>query len=152
MSFITASKTHDKLKQWLKDDEMAITFCQDIIFIAHLWDDLIDHDERPAADVNHAFTAALINIPQNPFYQAFQSDLRPVMLQAILQWQAANDMENGSKQDRDKAYMLRASILHIILHCAYLVGGVDWANRVSIDIYRFYNESIDTYYEGNNHA
>lgn len=69
------------------------------------------------------------------------------MMSAILQWETANILETGDKKDRDKAYMLRASLYQIIHYCAYLIGGLQWANEVGPDIWRFYEEDIDTYLE-----
>lgn len=139
----------EKLKLWLKGDQWAIQFCLDIVFVAHLWDDLTDKDkQRSEKDISDAFILSLVNIPGNPFYAKFSFDLRPVMMNAIIQWQSANVLETGSKEDRDKAFMLRASILQIIHYCSYLIGGVDWAKESGPEIYRYYQETIDSYMEG----
>ena len=143
----------EKLAPCLKDDQWAIQFCIDVMFIAHLWDDLIDKDTfRTGEDINEAFRIALIDIPKNPFYLAHIGDLRPVMMNVILQWQDANVLEKGSRQDRAKAFMLKASVLQLFNYCAYLVGGPQWAFEIGPDLRRLYEESIDDYIGSKEHA
>ena len=135
-----------KLSPYLKNDQWALQFCIDIMFIAHLWDDLIDRDNfRAAEDINEAFRIALVDIPKNPFYLAHIGDLRPVMMNVILQWQDANVLEKGDKEDRAKAFMLKASVLQLFNYCAYLIGGPAWAFEIGPDLRRLYEESIGGY-------
>jgi hypothetical protein len=140
----------EKLSPVLKGDQWALQYCIDVMFIAHLWDDLIDGDFRSKEDINEAFRIALIDIPKNPFYLAHIGDLRPLMMNVILQWQDANVLEKGNREDRAKAFMLKASVLQLFNYCAYLVGGPAWAIEVGPDVRRFYVESIDDYIGENN--
>ena len=142
----------EKLAPALKDDQWALQFCIDIMFIAHLWDDLIDGDPRASKDINEAFRIALIDIPKNPFYSAYIGELRPVMMNVILQWQDANVLEIGDREDRAKAYMLKASVLQLFNYCAYLIGGPAWAAEVGPGLRRLYEESIFDYLKEKDHA
>lgn len=146
-SFKEQEELIKKLLKYLKGNTDAVRFCIDIAFIAHVWDDLIDKDNpRTDNDINNAFKAALIDIPSNPFYLANISDLRPLMYNAILQWQDANKLEkDGNHHDKHMAYMLRASIVQIFSYCAFLCGGSEWAEEVGPDIRRVYEEDLFEY-------
>ena len=135
-----------KLSPALKGDQWALQFCIDVMFIAHLWDDLIDRDNfRTSEDISEAFRIALVDIPKNPFYLAHIGDLRPLMMNVILQWSDANVLEKGDREDRAKAYMLKASVLQLFNYCAYLIGGPAWAFEVGPGLRHLYGEFIDDY-------
>jgi len=143
----------DKLIYFMKGNLDAVRFCIDIVYIAHLWDDLIDRDiERSGHDINQAFRIALMDIPSNPFYYNNMSDLRPLMMNAILQWQDANILERGTNHERHMAYMLRASFLQIFNYCAYLVGGPEWVKEIGPDMRRLYEEPLESFMEEMNNA
>lgn len=143
--------TLEKFRYWFKNDQMAVAFCMDIVFIAHLWDDLIDKD-KPICDdeINFAFIAALNTIPSNPFYRLHAGQLQTIIMSAILQWQTANILDAGSQEDIDKSFMLRASIYQIFHFTAYLIGGLQWANEIGPDVWRFYSEKKDSFLEVEN--
>ena len=140
-------KLVDKLFVWLKGNEQAVRFCIDLTYIAHLWDDLVDKDkERTDDEINTAFRIALVDIPVNPFYLDNISELRPLMMNAILQWQDANYLEiKGDYHDQHMAYMLRASFLQIFNYCAYLCGGPDWIKEIGPEMRRIYEEDLFEY-------
>jgi len=140
-------KLIEHLIYYFKGNQDAVRFCIDITFIAHVWDDLIDKDNiRTNEDISNAFKAALIDIPSNHFYLANINELRPLMLNAIFQWQDANKLEaGGNYHDKHMAFMLRASIVQIFSYCAYLCGGPAWINEVGPDIRRLYEEDLFEY-------
>jgi hypothetical protein len=110
--------------KYFMGNDSAIQFCNDIVYIAHLWDDLIDCDkERSPHDINMAFTAALGTVQLNPFYQDNIKSLAPLMMAATLKWQAANVLEHGSDDQKFAAFMIRGAFVDIILFCLYLIGG-----------------------------
>ena len=136
----------DKLARLLKGNFAAVKLCLDLVFIAHVWDDLYDKDrERTGEDISNAFRIALVEIPENPFYIQNLSDLRPLMMNVILQWQDANVLEHGNDHDKHMAYMLRAGIVQVISYCAYLIGGVEYAKEVGPDIRRLYEEGLQDF-------
>lgn len=107
----------------------AVRMCNDLVFAAHLWDDLYDEDKvRTKAEVNRALTILWGLIPVNPFYQKHIGELGPLLLSASLKWQAANEMErSGDKNTRMTAFHIRSSFVDIFVHCLYLVGGYGYA-------------------------
>jgi len=127
------------LNRWLKGDPGAIRYVLDMVYIAHLWDDLVDRDkERTKEEIDHAFKVCLFHLVENPFYTRFIGELKPVMVNAYLNWQASNMIK-----DKAKEWFLRASIYNIIVHCAYLVGGMQWGEQMAPEIWEFYEEVID---------
>lgn len=127
------------LNRWLKSDPGAIRFVLDVVYIAHLWDDLVDKDrERTPEEVGYGFKASLFHLMENPFYTRFIGELRPVMINAYLGWVGSNRVN-----DPKKAWFLRASIYNIIVHCAYLIGGMEWGEQMVSEIWEFYEEVSD---------
>jgi len=138
---------------FLKGDEYAVKFCLDFFYIIHLWDDLTDRDtERTNKDISDAFTKALVEIPQNPFYQNNINTLSTLVMNVILSWHSANSLEHGSLSDKAKAYMLRASVYQMYHHCTLLVGGVGWAESVAPEIYKMYGEDFKGFVKEMNNA
>jgi hypothetical protein len=124
----------DLAKVYFKEDEIAISFIEDLFQAWHIWDDLIDKD-KPIADVdiNKAFINAFIKIPRNQFYQINFGVLNPLMENAITSWLAANTLE-ATKENLEAAYELRNTYLNIIISCANIIGGVEWAATVAVDV------------------
>ena len=144
----------ESLTHCLRGNKDAVRFCIDVTFIAHVWDDLIDKDkERTNEEISNAFKTALIDIPSNPFYLAYINDLRPLMMNTILQWQDANKLEaSGNSHDKHMAFMLRASFIQLFVYCAFLCGGGGWAETIGPEIRRFYQEDLFIYLKELNNA
>jgi hypothetical protein len=131
---------------FLKGDQWAVQFLVDLLYIIHVWDDLIDKDKkRSDGEINDAFKKCFIDIPSNPFYEKYRYDLRPLILNMILQWEDANTLDHGSDHDKHMAFMLRAGYFQIVNYCAYLTGGADWARRVGPQARRLYGEDLNDY-------
>lgn len=122
------SELSDKLTHFLCGDESAVEFCNNLIFIAHLWDDLVDNDkERTSADINSAFIWCLVGIQRNVFFVRHSHELLPLMDSAIMQWADANIMEKCTNEDyRILAYMMRNNVMDVIYYCMRLCGGQTW--------------------------
>ena len=115
----------------MKRDPHAFAFVKSVVFIVSMWDDLYDADvERPKDDINQMMWAALIEIPSNPFYRAHFNTLHTLLRQGILDWFDANVMEAKPGIAREIAHVARYGLASMIVHCAFLVGGMDWAREV----------------------
>lgn len=133
--------------RWFKGNTSAMRFCADMVEVAHVWDDLVDGD-KPVSSVKAdvAFRKMMLEIPANEFYRAHFAFLQPVIVMVWAQWSAANAMETHPfKGDREKAFMLRASLYQLFHACAVLCGGLDWAGEIGPEIYRLYGESLETF-------
>lgn len=107
--------------EWFGGDRNAAKFIADLCQVAHLWDDLIDRDtELSEADINKAFTLALVTIPANPFYQANLRELSPLMFSGILGYVTANTLErSGDSHSIEIAHGLRYAAANV---AAYVVA------------------------------
>lgn len=142
-----------QLTHYFKGDQWAVQLCLDLFTTAQVWDDLIDKDKPVNNDaINAAFFIALINIPANPFYREYGAHLRPLILNAILRWKDANKLEHGSLSDQHQAFIHRAAIYDIFVMCAYLIGGVKWAEEVGPEMRQLYGEKFENFAKEMNDA
>jgi hypothetical protein len=132
---------------YFKNDEAAVNYIVDFLAAWHIWDDLIDKD-KPITDesINQAFINAFIKLPRNTFYQANFAILNPLMENAFVSWFAANGLEQRNENLRT-AYDLRNTYLNIVIACANIIGGVEWASLVAIDVQKKLhdNDSFEEY-------
>jgi hypothetical protein len=88
----------------------------------------------------------VLEVPANDFYRTNFGFLHPVLVMVWGQWSAANAMETFPiRGDREKAFMLRASLYQLFHACAVVCGGLDWAGQIGPEIYRFYGESLESF-------
>lgn len=139
----------DHFLHWSNGNQDAAVLLLQLFYCCHLWDDLTDGDWRPLEDIHLAFHWLAVDIPANPFYRAHFDRLNPVIANTILEWHAANQLEQGEDHERDIAYTLRCSVLSIAQQIAYLAGGYQWALQVGPDIRRYGQvETLEQYKEG----
>jgi hypothetical protein len=133
---------HDKLERleyFLKGDKQALLFCLDLLYVAHLWDDLIDRDvERTGEDINQGFIKSLAGIPNNPFYQQCMPALLPMMYNALCMWLEANELKKGNKDQKVTAFTLDNAVIEIIHFCILIKGTIDWAREVSSEFWELF--------------
>ena len=142
------SALKEKLMRFMKGDEHAVAFCMGMVYVAHLWDDLVDGDRsRTGREISDGFRICLVDIQANPFYRANSSSLLPVIMNSIMRWQDANFLEHGSDHDKHLAYGHRASFLDLLNFCAMLVGGFSWAEEVGPEMRRMYEEPLESFME-----
>ena len=129
------------LPRVLKGNDAAVQFVLSLASACHLWDDLIDRD-KPVSDeeVNDAFWLMLISMPTNAFFREHADSFRPLMVCAALNWQAATKFERETDPSGDDkrllecAHVIRSDYANIVIHAAYLIGGLTWARQVTPEI------------------
>lgn len=124
--------------RWMRNNTSAVDFLRTAFDVAHFWDDLIDRDKVIGdADINRAMFQALVLLPRNAFYQANFASLNAVLANAATNWNIATDLERaGGVAGKRTAYVLRASYVDLVTHCALLLGGMDWAHAVGVELRR----------------
>jgi hypothetical protein len=140
----------ENLLRWMRGNAQAVAFIEQLFYVCHLWDDLIDKDVRRTDEqINDAFWFALVELPLNPFYARHLAELHPVIISMIHEWHAANAMERGKdSDDLDIAFTLRCNILSVVSQCAYLIGGREWAAQVAVEVRRYgQRETLEKYKE-----
>jgi hypothetical protein len=142
-------KTWDELISWaVCGDADAAAFCMMVCSIAQLWDDLIDKDKPIDPEhINRGFWIALVELPRNRFYQRHFEDLNPLWMVTIQNWHAANYMEaGGTEAELEIAFIIRSACADIVIQAALLVGGYEWARKVTPTIHRIsHAEGLDGY-------
>lgn len=133
----------------LRGNTDAVSLCRVLGFVTQVWDDLVDEPgKRPAKDINAAFRAALTVPLANPFVQQHATRVSVLMDTAIVDWMAANALEGRDEQGTRLAYVLRDSVVRLVVHCAEIVGGVEWREQVAPEIWRYFcDESYEQYRE-----
>lgn len=139
---VVTKNEKEMLSKWLKGDPLAVDLCLSVIFITHVWDDLIDGDPVTPEQINKAFTFAF-SLPRNSFYLRNISALQPEIDRAITNWLDANLLEKEKKLEA--SYVLRCSSDAFFIKCAEIIGGWDWAREASIDIRRHIYNDFEEY-------
>ena len=114
-------------------DADAARFVAMVCAACHLFDDLADRDrEVTPAEVLDGFRVLLVEIPGNAFYRRNFEQLHPLMDSFILSWGTANVFEAGDDEERLRvAYVIRSDYMNLMLRCAQLLHGFDYALRIS---------------------
>lgn len=138
----------ERLLYFLKDDKYALLFCLDLLYVAHVWDDLVDRDvERTAEEINGAFIKSLAHIPNNPFYQQWMPALLPMMHNALVSWLLSNELVKGSKDDKVTAFSIMHGVTNVIQFCILVKGGTDWAREVGVEFWQLFGVNETELYD-----
>lgn len=138
----------NRLGFFLKDDWEAVRLIIDLLFIAHLWDDLIDHDNpRSDEEINQAFSKAIGAIPVNLFYQAHQRLLGPLLHSTALLWLDSTKMERGTLDDKLNCFIARNAILGVMHYSLCLVGGEPWVKEHGAQFLKEFGPRYQTFTE-----
>jgi len=110
-------------------DADAVKFIDDIAYWSHVYDDLIDQDKPVAPDAIHTMMwKVMVALPMNPFYRKHEQMLRPLIINGIFNWHAANEMEaSGSLEELRVSHVIRHSLGDIALMAMALTGGQEHA-------------------------
>ena len=145
---MTKPSQRDFLRYALRDNTSAVLFCEIIINISQTLDDLIDKDQPLSDDdIFQSYWEALIEIPANQFYRAHDLTLRPLMAAALQDWKDSVTLErDGTHHSKTLAFVLRDQLTGLITQCAYLAGGYEWMQSVSMEVRHYFQpESFETY-------
>lgn len=132
----------EQIRFCLKDHEGAVILFLLLRDILHFWDDLVDGDRHlTPADINAAMFKTVVALPANALYREHQAQLQPILVNAIANWQAANEFENsGDEKKLELAFVIRSDYANLLIQMAYLVGGYDWMTQVTPSIRALWTE------------
>ncbi|RBO54778.1 hypothetical protein DSD19_04535 [Rhodovulum sp. BSW8] len=137
----------EKLMEWICD-EFAVQFIVTFSDVCEVFDDLWDGDKPVTRDdLSRTLFNCLAEIPINPFFDRFKQQLVPIIITGINAWLDANALENGNRNDRVFAYVLRDWYMELIAFVIYLTRGRDHMRRVSLDVREFFthHETLEEY-------
>jgi hypothetical protein len=128
-------QVYDRLVELLLDTD-AVRLIEDLAFVVHVWDDLVDADKAVTADqVTSAFTKAIVGFGSNPFFIRYASQLTTVMHAGILNWQGANQLEAiGTPHALQVSHVVRCSVGDVAVLAAALLHGDAYASRVAAEL------------------
>lgn len=125
---------HELFARLLKGDAAAVDLCLLVFHWANDYDHLVDDDlaEQDRADATHrAMWALLVDLQTNPFYRAHQGALLTSLTNGVSTWRIANTLQRGADaKGHALAHVLRWTLIEFFLHCARIVGGETWVQRV----------------------
>lgn len=119
----------DAMLEMLGGNRDALRLCNDLSFICHIYDDLIDGDKPVRQkDIHSLIWKAMLALPANPFYRTHEGMFRPLLVTSILNWHAANQMEkSGSVEQLRVAHVIRFDLASVILMASALTCGQEYA-------------------------
>lgn len=125
----------DLLTGILKRDASAVALCMLVFEWANDYDHLVDGDihESEREDVLHnAMWSLLVGLQTNAFYRQHQDELRVSLTNGVSTWRTANTLQRGTDpKGHELAHVLRWAPSEFFLHCARIIGGEGWVQKVA---------------------
>ena len=107
-------------------------------------DDVADEDEVSRDQFDNALYQMLVGMPANPFFMSRAPVLLPVMVTAILKWQASDLLETAGEADA-RTYMWRAGYYDVVLFVVHLCHGHNTALDLGPFVLKLYGERLEDY-------
>lgn len=142
--FMGVGSQVDAFFRWSNRNPDAADLMADIHRLSQAMDDLVDGDKPDAVgSAGTALSAALIDLPCNPFYRHFETELRPCIRMATLMWQASEDLRTVNPAF---GYAWRESTALVLAMIATLAGNDGRAVLKEIHEY-YHTHGVETFAE-----
>ena len=106
---------------------------------ARLIDDLLDEkDKWKESDTYDLAHLLLVELPDNPFFAENRTHLLPLHLVSLNAWKDANSWEPSGGTKRIYSLVIRDTLTEVGLMVAFLVGGREYLENVSLKIREFF--------------
>lgn len=129
---------NEKLSEWLQDP-YAVEFIVAIGNACEFFDDVVDRDkDLPPAEAYKVLLDLTTQLPFNPFFEQFKGQLVPLLVVCINAWVNANELEQGTDEDKNMAFSLRLSGVELVLMSIYLLRGPEYMQGVSMEVRRLF--------------
>ena len=112
--------------------------------IIQVFDDIADGDNVSRKDLNSTIWNVFIGMNQNQFFVLNNSNLMPILANAILKWQASDTAERLGNAD-EKSFVWRAGYYDLILMAVLITHGPDYAINNSHLVMQLYGEKFEEY-------
>jgi purine-cytosine permease-like protein len=115
--------------EWFGGNKDALEMFHMFIYLAHIWDDLVDKDKEVSEDaINKVFSICLIYLPLNNFYRQIQYQIIPMWITIISSYEAANKFERDKDQHGiEISHGLRYAAGNIIAYAIFVCVGAEKA-------------------------
>lgn len=112
--------------------------------VIQCFDDFADGGDVSRPDLDAMILNALVNMPSNAFFRAHQDWLVPVMLQAVIKWQASDAAERAGNASA-LSFMWRAGFYDVVSQvCAIVHGPMSAQALLALSLY---GERFEDYLE-----
>lgn len=150
---MSSSAEMEQYLEWCKGNEPAAQLISMLGQVSQIADDFVDRDvERNSEDMTAILSLCLVEIPENPFYQAYSHWLRPIFSSCLAQWNASNEWAKGTEQQKVYAFVYRETLEIVIPLIASLIGGRDHGLQVAKEVNSFYHQPGGEGYDGETFA
>jgi hypothetical protein len=135
---MTANTLIDPIAPWVSRElaghPEALRFLDIVYRSIEVWDDIIDRDNGVTdEDVHAAFTALLLELPFNGFFERHKAALAPMISVVIVSWHASNALSRDTMGAIAHAYTLRKEFISLCLLVLTMTVGLQRAREVSIE-------------------
>lgn len=128
----------------LPDD--ACQWLLDLWRVIQVFDDMADGGTVDRDQLNTAIWGALAGMPSNQFFQRNTTMLLPLIMVAILKWQASDVAERDGIPTAT-SFVWRAGYYDIVLAAVLIEHGPDAATDMGALVMALYGERLDDYIE-----
>jgi len=126
----------------LPDD--CVAWLMDLWFVTQTLDDVVDGDDVSRATLDRLIWHALVEMPGNVWFAANRAVLLPVLMTAILKWQASDQAERDGKAD-ERSFVWRAAYYDVVMAAVLIVHGPKSATGVAHHVMHLYGETFADY-------
>jgi hypothetical protein len=103
--------------------------------VFQVWDHLIDGDEVvPAEHINNIFSALVLYLPRNSFYNQHFGRLYPLVANAVANWHISNELRGIAPE---RGWVLKDGYFDVVREVATITGGAALALSVGVRIHQF---------------
>ncbi len=140
----TAKEEREQALRWCRGDHAAVEMLDAIAASTQHLDDLVDEHGWPLHErsrlVVHVYDIFLRRLPSNKFWAAYSHIVAPTLMAGVLDWDASNEWQQSENQTtRMFGYVRREVMDALIVQCAHILGGPDWARQVAREVHEFYH-------------
>ena len=132
---------HPIVEQAVKGNGEALTFLRTIARVLHFFDDAADGDrELTETKIHEVLWDSVVGLPTDIFYQQNASVLVPIVMQAIVNWRIATNVERdptATPTDMCFAFIVRSTYVDLVTMSAMIVGGVEHAVAIGPSVRRW---------------
>lgn len=122
----------------------CVNWLMDLWEVTQTFDDLVDGDPVDREALDRLIWTSLIEIPCNPWFVHNRGIILPVLMTAIMKWQASDRAERDNSAD-ERSFVWRAAYYDVVMAAVMLVHGAEQATKIAHHVMHLYGESFADY-------
>lgn len=135
-----------KILNWMQDNQAAANLIEQLFEVSQIADDLVDWDKEfdSSVCVSQLLNLCLVEIPLNQFYNKNCICISSVLVPVIAAFNTSNKLKKHPDADcRMFAWALRDALEHVVILCAFLIGGHEHSLKVSLEVTQYFRTNED---------